>query len=38
MFQNHKKQSNFIYAFKSDTIDMSSLSKDELDLLDHINP
>jgi hypothetical protein len=37
MFQNHKKQSNFIYAFTSN-VDMSNFSKDELELLTQINP
>jgi hypothetical protein len=33
MFQNHKKQSNFIYAFKSDDMDLKHLRKEELELL-----
>ena len=30
MFQNHKKQSSFIYALKSDQLDLKHLSKEEL--------
>jgi len=38
MFQNHKKQSNFIYAFDSDNMDFSHLSKEEAELLGQVNP
>lgn len=38
MFQNHKKQSNYIYALNAKELDLGELSREEKELLAEVNP